>query len=235
VDVSLVVLPEHECAYLPERQTRLRAFMTHRMAPAVYDAFMDAGFRRSGKMVYQPICRGCRACQPIRVLVDRFHPSKSQRRVVRRNLDLAVTIAEPEPTDEKLQLYRRYMRDWHGGDHLSRESFERFLYESPVATAECCYRDAVGRLLAVGICDLSPRVLSSVYFYFDPAEANRGLGNFGALWELQWAQRLGVRYYYLGYYVAGCTSMQYKSGFGPCEILCGDGQWREMDNGHRRD
>src|SRR5665213_45517 len=91
IDVRLTVLPEHRCAYLPDRVAQSRAFWAERMAPEVYHALMDAGFRRSGKLVYQPVCRGCRQCLPIRVPLATFQPSKSQRRSVRKNADLVVS------------------------------------------------------------------------------------------------------------------------------------------------
>jgi len=58
-----------------------------------YHAFMDAAFRRSGRLIYQPICAGCRACTPIRVPVAAFEPTKSQRRVMRKNADLVIDVA----------------------------------------------------------------------------------------------------------------------------------------------
>jgi arginine-tRNA-protein transferase len=231
VKVSLVTLGEHPCAYLPGRVSESRALWAERMAPAVYHKFMDAGFRRSGKLLYQPVCRGCRACVSIRVPVDQFRPSKSQRRCRRRNEDLAVTVGEPVATDEKYDLYRRYVVDRHHrpAEEEDRGTFERFLYDSPVDTLEFGYRDTSGRLLAVGLCDVSPRSLSSVYFYFDPDESRRGVGTFGALYEIETAARLGVPHYYLGYWVDGCAAMEYKADFRPAEVLHPDGVWRRMD------
>ena len=79
----------------------------------------------------------------------------------------------------------------------------------------------------MGICDLCPSALSSVYFYFDPADRARGLGTFGALVEIETARTRGLGHYYLGYYVAGCAAMNYKSLFRPHEMLDTDGVWRE--------
>jgi arginine-tRNA-protein transferase len=198
------------------------------MPPELYHRFMDAGFRRSGRLLYQPACAGCRECRPLRVPVALFRPSRSQRRGWRRNEDLTVTVGEPEATDERYDLYRRYVVDWHGraSDAEDRQGFESFLYESPVETVEFTYRDASGRLLAVGICDVCSDSLSSVYFYFDPAESRRGLGTYGALREIDAARRMGVPHYYLGYWVEGCGAMQYKAEFRPVELLHGDGVWR---------
>jgi arginine-tRNA-protein transferase len=191
---------------------------------------MDAGFRRSGTFVYQPVCRGCRQCLQLRVPVGAFTPSKSQRRCWRRNEpDILITTAAPVATDEKFALYQRYQQEWHnkpGGD--DRESFESFLYDSPVRTLEFSYRcKATNKLLAVGICDLCTRSLSSVYFYHDPSESKRGLGIFGALYELAWARAANLPHYYLGFWVAGCSAMDYKATFRPCEVLLPTGIWAD--------
>jgi arginine-tRNA-protein transferase len=235
VAVRLTVLPEQECPYLPDRRAANRAFYVDRLPDEVYRAFMDAGFRRNGKVIYQPVCRECRACVPIRVVVDRFQPDKSQRRCVRRNGDLIVTEVESAFSEEKFDLYRRYITGWHGKPtneaEDGRESFESFLCESPVHTIEFDYRGADGRLLAVGICDVSESSLSSVYFYFDPAERRRGLGTYGALHEIAWAKRAKIAYYYLGYWVEGCGAMEYKNKFRPHELLNARGQWEMAVSG----
>lgn len=226
--VSLVILPEQPCSYFPQRVSRTRAMAAHRMAPDVYHALMDRGFRRSGRIIYQPICDGCRACQPIRVPVPFFMPNKSQRRTRRRNQDVAVDVATPIATDEKFDLYRHYATEWHGRDarEEDRETFETFLYDSPVKTLEFSYRDSSGRLLGVGICDVCDQSLSSVYFYFDPAEARRGLGTFSAMVEIETAAAMKIPHYYLGFWIAGCRAMEYKSTFRPFELLQSDGTWR---------
>ena len=233
--VSLVALGEHPCPYLPGRVSQSRAFWAEQMPPPLYHRFMDAGFRRSGKLVYQPVCRGCRACVSIRVPVATFRPGKSQRRCRRRNEDLVVAVAPAVATDEKYDLYRRYVVGRHRRpeEEEGREAFERFLYDSPVDTLEFSYRDASGGLVAVGLCDASPGSLSSVYFYFDPDESWRGPGTFGALYEIEAAAALGIPYYYLGYWVDGCAAMEYKADFRPAEVLHPDGVWRPIGRGGR--
>lgn len=226
--IALGELPQHPCPYLPGKLATDRAIWASTVPAAVYEQFMDAGFRRSGKLLYQPACRGCRACLSIRVPVGTFTADKSQRRCFRRNADLNVTHSAPCYSAEKFELYRKYLVGWHGrSDVDDAESFKSFLYDSPLeSTLEFEYRDADSRLLAVGICDPCPSVLSSVYLYFDPAASERGLGTFAALHEIEFARRGGLAYYYLGYWVDGCRAMQYKQGFAPNEVLHPDGRWR---------
>jgi arginine-tRNA-protein transferase len=141
-----------------------------------------------------------------------------------------VDVAPPMLTDEKVALYRRYVLEWHGerDEEPTADDLERFLYQPCTETREFAYRDAAGRLMAVGICDVGDGAVSSVYFYFDPSAAARGLGTFGALYEIAWAAEREVPYYYLGYWVKGCATMDYKMSYRPAQLLCTDGIWRDV-------
>lgn len=177
VKVRLVVTGEHPCTYLPGRMARNRAIWAERMPAELYHGFMDANFRRSGQVLYQPVCGGCRACRQIRVPVATFRPGKSQRRCWRRNADLVVSRGQLRLTDEKFELYSQYVAGWHGkAEPETAEGLQQFLYCSPVDTIEYEYREPGGRLVGVGICDFSALSLSTVYFYHDPAASAR-LGN----------------------------------------------------------
>lgn len=219
----------HACAYLPGRTAVSRGFRCDWVPGAAYQALMDAGFRRSGRVFYQMACPGCRACTPIRVPVARFRPGKSQRRIWRRNQDLALGFGPPALTAEKHGLFRRYLAARHDGTMTgSLRELADFLYRSPTETLEVTYREPGGRLVAVGICDLTPRSLSTVYFFFDPEEARRGLGTFGSLVEIEATRSAGLPYYYLGFWVPGCPKMEYKARFEPGEVLGTDGRWRPL-------
>jgi arginine-tRNA-protein transferase len=223
----VVTAPPHPCGYLPGRSSTLRAFEADRLPAATYQRLMDAGFRRSGHFVYQSVCAGCRRCVPLRVPTAAFTPSKSQRRVMRKNADLVVRVSAPAPSTEKWALYDRYQRQWHEGTQASDPaSFLEFLYQSPVDTAEFEYRTPAGRLVGVGLCDLTPAALSSVYFYFDPDLAPRSPGTFSALYEIAWAKEMGLTYWYAGLWIDGCRTMAYKIRFQPAELLDTDGIWR---------
>ena len=229
--VELVEGAPAPCAYLPGQTAQVRAFWTKELGDQEYRQLMDAGFRRSGRVVYQPICASCRACVPLRVPTATFTPNKSQRCCRRKNADIKITVGLPEPTREKFELYGRYQREWHGraggkGQTADVAAFVEFLYDSPVDTREFEYRDGAGKLLAVGICDVGQDWISSVYFYFDPAEARRGLGTFGALHEIAWACAQVMKYWYAGYWVEACAKMNYKADFRPHEVLGTDGVWR---------
>lgn len=218
----------HPCAYLPGRTAQDIFTIRSSLPPGLYENMMDAGFRRSGTIVYRPVCEGCRECVPIRVSVAHFSASRSQRRVQKRNADLRVEVAPPVLTDAKWRLFVDYLRFQHD-DTMSRDraDLERFLYRSPTETLEMSYY-AGDLLVAAGIVDVCPTALSSVYFYFDPREARRSLGIFSALCEIEECRRRGRSYWYIGYYVRECSRMNYKAQFQPHELLSVNGAWHEV-------
>ena len=73
-----------------------------------------AGFRRSHGIAYVPACAGCDACKAVRVLAPQFRPSRSQRRVWKRNPDISATPPDAIATHEQLQLFAAYQRARHG-------------------------------------------------------------------------------------------------------------------------
>jgi arginyl-tRNA--protein-N-Asp/Glu arginylyltransferase len=226
--VPVYNLGDEACSYLPGHMSRIRAFICLDVPGHYYEELLHSGFRRSGTLFYQPMCRACRQCIPIRLRPPDFMPAKSQRRVWRANEDLRVEIVAPAPEETTFDLYRRFMAGRHPGSRQGAdwETFTRFLYNSPVNSLEMRYFTPDGRLVGVGICDTTPHTLSSVYFYFDPVEARRSLGTYSQLREIALAREYGFDFVYLGYWVPGSETMDYKARFRPHELMGTDGVWR---------
>ena len=186
--------------------------------------------------MYRPDCRTCAECRPLRVLVGEFRRSKSQRRVWNRCAPVFdVTYGPPCTDPPRPALYEAYRRFQHGdldgGPTGGEADYRRFLVESCLGGRTFEMRILhEGRLAGVGILDRLENALSSVYFYFDPAFAAYSLGTFSALCEVELARKWGFRYYYLGYYIAPCASMNYKARYRPCEIRAAGGEgWERLD------
>jgi arginyl-tRNA--protein-N-Asp/Glu arginylyltransferase len=220
------------CVYLPGRVARLPLRLPARqLSRGEFRRRLEEGDRRQGVLLYRPTCPTCRACQPIRIEVDAFRPSRTQRRILRRgDAELEIEIGRPSLTIEKVELYNRHKveRDLVVGEDLVDPlGYEQFLVESCADTIEIRYRRR-GALVGVAVTDRAEGALSAVYFYFDPDHGALSPGTYSILKQLDLCRRWGLRHLYLGLYVGGCRALEYKVSYRPHERLV-DGVWRRFE------
>lgn len=220
------------CPYLPGRtERRLILDLAGDDAPARFDELSRAGFRRSHGYAYRPACAGCTECVAVRVRVADFRPGRTLRRIARGNGDLTRLIVAARATDEQFHLFRHYQRTRHGEGDMALMTFADYramVEETPVDTALLEYRDGANALRAACLVDLLGDGPSAVYSFFDPALAQRSLGNFMVLDLIARARAAGQPYVYLGYWIAGSRKMSYKTRFQPLQAL-GPLGWRDLD------
>lgn len=220
------------CPYLPgRRESKVVTELDGARPGPRHDALARAGFRRSHTLAYKPACRGCNACVPVRVPVERFRPSRSLKRVWRRNADLDWSEQPPRATAEQFDLFARYQRSRHADGSMATmdaADYRAMVEETTVDTILVEFRDAQERLVAAALTDRMGDGLSGVYKFFDPDESRRGPGTYMVLWHIERARALGLAYVYLGYWIADCPKMAYKTRFRPIEAL-GPGGWKLFD------
>jgi arginine-tRNA-protein transferase len=232
LEIASFTSEPHTCAYLHDRPARNSYRLVFHLDPAEYSAALAKGWRRFGRVLFRPRCEPCRECVPIRVPVAEFRPSRTQRRVLRRNRDVVVEVGEPWCDEERLELYRRHHADrerrcgW-AATRVDEDEYSESFVINCVSTLEFRYR-LRGRLVAVAYVGEAEDALNSVYGFYDPAAARRRLGTFDVLVEIQEALQREKRYLYLGFLVTGCRSMAYKASYRPYELLRG-GRWARAD------
>lgn len=223
------VLEPNLCPYLPGRlERKLLTEVSGRHAQATYETLTLAGFRRSHRFAYRPACSQCSACTAVRVVVERFAPSRSLRRILRSNADLSVRYLPPRATVEQFALFRRYIESRHGGGEMagmSEQEYRDMVEASDIDTRLAEFRNTEGRLLAVCLLDWLASGLSAVYSFFEPEETGRSLGTYVVLSLIEAARKGGADYVYLGYWIEHSRKMAYKTRFRPLEALGPDG-WR---------
>lgn len=97
----------------------------------------------------------------------------------------------------------------------------QFAFPHPAARELSFVDPDTGRLVGVGLCDQTERAWSAIYFFYDPAWADRSLGTANVVTQILLARELGIPHVYLGYQVEGCPSLAYKGRFRPQEHLVG--------------
>jgi arginine-tRNA-protein transferase len=223
------IAPPSPCEYLPDAVARLEYVQVEQMTPGEYLELLRRGWRRFGHVLFRPACPSCRKCQSMRVPVAAFRPRRTQRRVWAANVDtVTIAIGQPpaSPPPEVRALYEKFHRYQHaakGWPEPEGDGAEGFV-PNPIPTEEWRY-SVNGRLVGVGYVDALSEGLSAIYFFYDPDDRHRSLGTFNVLSIIEEARRRGLPWVYLGYYVEGCRSLEYKGDFTPNEVLVSDGTW----------
>ena len=233
------------CPYLPGRTER-KVFTELRggHADALNDALSRIGFRRSQTVAYRPSCIDCSACISVRVVAGEFQPSPTQRKNLKRNSDLEVSLCRPWSTVEQFELLQSYLGVRHpGGGMASMDEvdFSDMVEHTPVTSYVVEYREpspdgvTPGRLVGACLTDRQGDGLSMIYSFYDPEHGARtGLGNFIILDHIRRAGVMGLAYVYLGYWVEGSARMQYKVRYRPLERLTRSGWERIAADEHDR-
>lgn len=166
---------------------------------------------------------------PLRIDLEAYSPSKSQRRVLRRNADLSAVWAVAGLSEETTGMFQRHKARFREN---VPETLGDFLGADPAAGPCCCLElqcRMEDRLVAVSYLDVGNTSVSSVYGIFEPADARRSPGIHTLLLELEWARQQGFRYHYPGYAMTGPSHYDYKKQFRGLEGLdWRTGDWKAM-------
>jgi leucyl-tRNA---protein transferase len=225
------------CPYLDGRMERkLFTALQGEQAQKLNDTLSKQGFRRSQNVLYRPCCAECSACLSARIRVADFRPSRSHKRVMRRNANLVREATSPWATEDQFELFRGYLDSRHAdGGMADMDIFEfaAMIEETPIRSRVIEYTappppgHAKRRLTAVCLTDVLDDGLSMVYSFYDPGKARDSLGTYIILDHVKIAREAGLPYVYLGYWVPGSAKMGYKANFPALEIYSG-GRWQDI-------
>jgi len=222
------------CPYFPDRvERRVVTELLGRNANTLHDVLTHAGYRRSHGIAYVPACPDCNACVAVRIPVDRFRPSKTQRRILNRNTGLHAAALPPNATEEQFVLFSAYQSSRHSGGDMEKmtgDDYRSLVEETNVATQIVEFRDEDETLIACCLIDLLSDGLSALYSFYDPdIQSRRSLGTYMILWLIRHAREQGLDYAYLGFWIEGCDKMSYKASYKPLEGFTSLG-WLPMES-----
>lgn len=188
------------------------------------DFLLRNGYRHFGYYFFRPMCTDCHACIPLRIPVDCFRLSASERRLIRKNRRFTVALTPPSASRQAFRVYKHHKRRFNERGEDSYEQFvESFFYPLP-----CSYQLSIydgQRLICVSHIDITDTSLSAVYCYYTPDYHAFSLGSFAILKEIELARTLGLSYVFLGYYIAENRHMNYKRRFYPNQLFVREGIW----------
>ena len=231
-DIPFIFREDYTCPYFADGRTTTSEYqIPDKKSGANFHKLLAKGYRRLGQIFYRNVCKACSACEPLRIEVDKFVVSASQKRTLKRNEDIHIEISFSSMlTPGKAGLYEKYINSKHSDDR-KKESRDPL----PVLFAIHSGYDHIiemdyyygKKLIAVGIVDEAMDSLSSNYFYYDTDYLERRPGVLSILMEISLARKMGKKYYYLGFYIEGNNKMAYKKYFRPNQLYRNN-RWDEF-------
>lgn len=218
--IPLLITTAHPCSYLDTEQAR-SAFIdpVFGLSTPIYSYLIAHGFRRSGDDLYRPQCPQCSQCVPVRIAVAQFKPNRRQKRCWQKNRGTAVIIKDAAFDQTHYDLYLRYQNQRHAGGNMANTGPDEYMnfLSSSWCNSQFVEFFCAGELAAVAIVDQLDNALSAVYTFFDPKFSSYSPGVYAVLWQIQHAQKLGLEWLYLGFWIADCEKMNYKNQYQPLQ------------------
>ena len=221
------------CPYLSDRiERKIFTILQGAQADGLNNLLSGCGFRRSQNIIYRPACEGCQACLTTRIPVKKFKASKTQKRISKRNSDILGWNLDCQATNEQYDLFLSYITERHmdgGMANMNLLDYAMMIEETHVTSMLREYRlkdvdhGYNSPLKGVALCDILSDGISMVYSFYDTTDLIRSMGIYMILDQIANAQRLGLDYVYLGYWIKNSPKMAYKSGFFGIEALTTNG------------
>jgi leucyl-tRNA---protein transferase len=210
-------------------------FVRARVTPEQMDSLWAMGWRHFECYFFRYSASrgqgGFRTVIPLRVVLSKFEPSRSQKRVMTRNRDLRVVIRDTFIDEIKEELFYRHRERFKKN---APDSIHDFLSEDPsvepCSNREICVYDG-DNLVAASFLDIGGQSTSAVYAMFEPAESKRSLGVFTMLEAIRYSRELGCKYYYPGYAYREPSVYDYKKNFSGAEYYDWKGEWKPFPRG----
>jgi len=215
-----------ECSYLKDKEQVTHYKVIENASVQNCQDLIERGYRRFGKMYFRPICGDCNECQSIKIDVNNFHFSKSQRRIMKKAHNITSYIQVPSLSQAHLNLFEKYhlhmknKKEWTYNKTTPEHYYQSFVAGHNDFGYEILYFDEE-KLIGVDLVDILEEGISSIYFYYDPDYSPYSLGKLSLLNQIKLAKRSNKKWIYLGYYVQACPSLSYKAEYTPFLTLNG--------------
>jgi len=166
---------------------------------------------------------------PLRINVNEFSPSKSQRKIIRQNKKTKVIFRDAFIDEEKEAIFDEHVKRFK--ENVPNTIFDfvdKDTANVPCHTMECClyHQD---KLYAVSFFDIGKYSNSSIYAMFLPDFGKYSPGLFTLLEELRFARSQDKQYLYTGYAYTQSSHYDYKKKFKGTEFYDWRNPWKSLE------
>ena len=213
-----------QCPYFDDRRSDTMYKFMETCDVSTQNNMLQRGWRRFGKVQFVPLCKTCNDCKTIRIDINKYEFSKSDKRILNKNKDINVYVQKPTLSIDHINLFNKYHKNMQDKKNWKANEIDPADYHSSYVDGEGEFGKEIlyfldDKLICVALCDMNQESLSSVYCYYDHEYEKRSLGKFSILAQISMAKQSNVPYLFLGYWIKDHYSMGYKENYMPFEVL----------------
>jgi leucyl-tRNA---protein transferase len=173
-------------------------------------------------------CMGCSECVPLRINLENFEPSKTDRRLLRDNAGVRLQYSTSFATPQLYKLRLEYLKHRHPQNLLpTYEDFRDFMgTDGRVRLATL--RDEGGDPFCAVLYDQGDDRFHDLECFYDPAQMGRSPGRLSMLRLIEQARNFGRQYYYIGDWSDSAPRLSYKAAIHALEARTQEG-WVPFD------
>ncbi len=182
------------------------------------DLYLEQGWFRMGQTIFTTNFLNFKnqfySAVWLRVSLAEFSTDKIWHKLIKRNTGLRIEIQKALVTPEKEALYATYKKSisFEASASLSTLLFGR-VSGNIFDTQEVNIYDS-NKLIATGFFDLGETSAAGIASFYDPAYKKRSLGKYLIYLKINYCKKLGLQYFYPGYFVPGYSLFDYKLEIG---------------------
>jgi len=213
-----------ECSYFEDKICDIRYKYMENCTAEEQIQMLERGWRRFGNMHFVPECKNCNECKTIRIDIEKFKFSKSQKRVLNKHKNTKVYVQKPTVTHEHIDLFNKYHRFMSEKKNWNENNIDIQDYNNSYVNGAHNFGKEIlyfheDELIGVALCDILKDGMSAIYCYYDHDYEHLSVGQFSILAQISIAKQNKIPYLYLGYWIKDHFSMGYKERYKPFEIL----------------
>ena len=165
----------------------------------------------------------CELSDIIEAQPDRYEVYKKYQKLIHKDKESDLKVSSFNDSWGESNLYSSHIPIPYPPNFFQTTSHPN-LYPKKYGTYNFIHK-IDGKIIAIGIWDILPTSLSSVYLYYDTDYSFLDLGVFTAVREIEYMKNFqklidpNFKYYMMGFYIDTCQKMKYKGFYHPMEIL----------------
>ncbi|HIP12004.1 MAG TPA: arginyltransferase [Arcobacter sp.] len=223
-NITEILEESKQCAYFDDKLADTRYKFMKNCDATTYHKMLERGWRRFGNVHFRPECVACDECKTIRIKVEDFKFSKSQKRIMSKNKDIQVYVQKPSLSMDHINLFNKYHKYMETKKGWKKNNIDVQDYQQSYVDGASTFGKEIlyfldDKLIGIALSDMTKDSLSCVYCFYDHEYENRSLGKFSILAQMSIAKQAKIPHLFLGYWIKDHYSMGYKEDYAPFEIL----------------